>query len=87
MNRVLRRMSGLRRDEVTGVWWRLYKEKLHNLPAKYYSGDRIKQNWMGETCDTYGGVKRLIQVWGREEAYTGMGERRGLYRVWWGNLN
>jgi hypothetical protein len=30
-NRVLRRIFGLRRDEVTGDWRKLHNEKLHNL--------------------------------------------------------
>jgi hypothetical protein len=30
-NRVLRRMFGLKRDEVTGGWKKLHNEELHNL--------------------------------------------------------
>jgi hypothetical protein len=30
-NRVLRRIFGLKRDEVTGGWRKLYNEELHNL--------------------------------------------------------
>jgi len=30
-NKVLRRIFGPRRDEVTGEWRRLYNEKLNNL--------------------------------------------------------
>jgi hypothetical protein len=30
-NRVLRRICGPKRDEVTGVWRKLYNEKLHKL--------------------------------------------------------
>jgi hypothetical protein len=30
-NRVLRRISGRKRDEVTGVWRKLHNEELHNL--------------------------------------------------------
>jgi hypothetical protein len=32
-NRVLRRISGPRRDEVTGEWRKLHNEELHNLYA------------------------------------------------------
>jgi hypothetical protein len=32
-NRVLRRISGPKRKEVTGGWRRLHKEELHNLYA------------------------------------------------------
>jgi hypothetical protein len=30
-NRVLRRIFGLKRDEITGGWRKLYNEELHNL--------------------------------------------------------
>jgi hypothetical protein len=30
-NRVLRRIFGPKRDEVTGKWWKLHNEKLHDL--------------------------------------------------------
>jgi hypothetical protein len=38
-NRVLRRIYGPKRDEVTGEWRKLYNEELHNL----YSSDIIRQ--------------------------------------------
>jgi hypothetical protein len=38
-NRVLRRIFGLKRDEVTGSWRKLHNEELHNL---YPSPDMIK---------------------------------------------
>jgi hypothetical protein len=39
-NRVLRRIFGPKRDEVTGEWSKLHNEKLHNL---YSSPDIIRQ--------------------------------------------
>jgi hypothetical protein len=39
-NRVLRRISGPKRDEVTGEWRKLHNEELHNL---YSSPDIIRQ--------------------------------------------
>jgi hypothetical protein len=39
-NRVLRRISGPKRDEVTGEWSKLHNEELHNL---YSSPDIIRQ--------------------------------------------
>jgi hypothetical protein len=39
-NRVLRRISGPKRDEVTGEWRKLHSEELHNL---YSSQDIIRQ--------------------------------------------
>jgi hypothetical protein len=39
-NRVLRRIFGLKRDEVMGKWRKLHNEELHNL---YSSLDIIRQ--------------------------------------------
>jgi hypothetical protein len=39
-NRILRRIFGPNRDEVTGEWRKLHNEELHNL---YSSPDIIKQ--------------------------------------------
>jgi len=40
-NRVLRRIFGLRRDEVTGEWRRLHNEELNDL---YCAGDKMEKN-------------------------------------------
>jgi hypothetical protein len=40
VNRVLRRIFGPKRDEVTGEWRKLHNEELHNL---YTSPDIIRQ--------------------------------------------
>jgi hypothetical protein len=45
-NRVLRRICGPKREEVTGEWRRLHNEELYDL-AKYYHCDQIKKNEMG----------------------------------------
>jgi hypothetical protein len=39
--RVLRRIFGPKRDEVTGGWRKLHKEELHNL---YSSPNTVKMN-------------------------------------------
>jgi hypothetical protein len=55
-NRVLRRIFGPKRDEVTGEWRRLHNEELNDL----YSSpniiriDQIKKNEVGGACSTYG---------------------------------
>jgi hypothetical protein len=52
-NRVLRRMFGPKRDEVTGEWGKLHNEELHNL---YSFPDIIRQiqsrrmRWMGHVA-------------------------------------
>jgi hypothetical protein len=54
-NRVLRRMFGPKRDEVTGEWRNLYSGELHNL---YSSPDIIRQiksrgmRWAGHVART-----------------------------------
>jgi hypothetical protein len=52
-NRVLRRIFGPKRDEVTGEWRRLHNKELYAL----YSSPNIIQvvkTVMGRTCITYG---------------------------------
>jgi hypothetical protein len=50
-NRVLRRIFGLKRDEVTGDWRKLYNEGLHNL---YSSPNRMmkskRMRWAGRAA-------------------------------------
>jgi hypothetical protein len=52
-NRVLRRIFGPKRDEVTGGWRKLYNEELHNL---YSSPDIIRtikarrMRWLGNVA-------------------------------------
>jgi hypothetical protein len=58
-NRVLRRIFGPKRDEVTGGWRKLYNEELHNL---YFSPSIIRMiksrrmRWAGHVART--GAKR-----------------------------
>jgi len=63
-NRVFR-ISGPKRDEVTGDWRKLYEElyDLYYLP-NIFSGDI--ENEMGGAYDTYGGEKRSILSFGGE---------------------
>ena len=68
-NRVLRRIFGPRRDEVTGEWRKQRNEKLNDL---YYSSNIVRV------------IKSRRMRWAEHVAR--MGERRDLYRVWWGNL-
>jgi len=55
-NMVLWKISGPRRDEVTGKWRRLHNEKLNDLysSTQYHAGDKIKNNEMGWACGAYG---------------------------------
>ena len=50
-NKVLRRIFGPKRDEVTGEWRRLHNKELYAL---YHSGVQIKKTEMGKSRSTYG---------------------------------
>jgi hypothetical protein len=45
-NRVWRRISGPKRDEVTGDWRKLHNEELHNLYSSPSIIRIIKSDWM-----------------------------------------
>jgi hypothetical protein len=63
-NRVLRRIFGSKRDEVTGEWRKLHNEKLHNL---YSSPDIIRQvksrrmRWAGHVA-SMGEERKVYKV-------------------------
>jgi len=65
-NRVLRRIFGPKRDEVTGEWRKLHNEELHDLysSTKYNSGDQIKKiQWAGHVAhmeDRSGAYRALV---------------------------
>jgi hypothetical protein len=67
-NRVLRRIFGPKRDEVTGKWRELHNEELHNLYSspKYCAGDKIEKDEMGGVCSSDGGRERFVQDFGGE---------------------
>jgi hypothetical protein len=63
-NRVLKRIFGPRRDEVTGEWRKLHNEELHNL---YSSPDIIRQvkaNEVGGACGTHERGQKSVQGFG-----------------------
>lgn len=57
-NRVLKKISGFKRDEVTGGWGRLCNKELYDLYSdnKYYSGGQVTKNKMCGVCESYGGT-------------------------------
>jgi hypothetical protein len=56
-NRVLRRIFGPRRDDVTGGWRKLHSEELHNLYFSLSLIRMIKSRWMRWA----GHVARMVQ--------------------------
>jgi hypothetical protein len=69
-NKVLRRIFGPKRDEVTGGWRKLYNEGLHGLYSSpsivYCEGDQSKEDEMGRACGAHGGGEGCIQHFGWE---------------------
>jgi hypothetical protein len=69
-NRVLRRISGPKRDEVTGEWRKLHNEELHNF---YSSPDIIRQiksrrvRWAGHVARMGEGRKMCKVLLGKPE--------------------
>jgi hypothetical protein len=58
-NRVLRRVFGPKRDEVTGEWRKLHNKELndvYSLPniVRVVKSRRIEKNEMGRACGVYG---------------------------------
>jgi len=71
-NRVLRRVLGFKRDEITEEWRKLHNEELNVLYSLPNSvGDKIEKNEMGGARSAYGGWERRVQgfggeTWGKE---------------------
>ena len=66
-NRVLRRIFGTKRDEVTGVWRKLHNEELNDLYCSpNIVRETIKKNEMGGACSAYGGGESCVQGFGGE---------------------
>ena len=84
-NRVLRRIFGPRRDELTGEWRKLHNEEFNDL----YSSPNILRvikwnNGVGGACSTYVGEKRCIKgLVGKPEGKRPLGRPR---RRWEDNI-
>jgi hypothetical protein len=63
-NRVLRRIFGPKRDEVTGEWRKLHNEELHNLYSSTDIISQVKANEVGGTCGTHGRGEKNVQGFG-----------------------
>jgi hypothetical protein len=59
-NRVLRRIFGLKRGEVTGDWRKLHNEELHNLYSSPKISRMIKSRRMRWACSTNEGEEECI---------------------------
>jgi hypothetical protein len=63
-NRVLRRIFGRKRDEVTGEWRKLHNEELHILYSSPNIIRQIKENEVGGACGTRGRGEKSVQGFG-----------------------
>jgi hypothetical protein len=60
-NRVLGRIFGPKRDEVTGEWRKLHNEELHNLYSSPDITMQVKANEVGGECSTHGRGEKSVQ--------------------------
>jgi hypothetical protein len=66
-NRVLRRVCGPKRDEVTGNGESyIMRSWMICIFTQYCAGDKIEKNEMGGTCGAYGGAERCAKGIGGE---------------------
>jgi hypothetical protein len=78
-NRVLRRIFGPKKDEVTGEWRKLHSEELHNL---YSFPDTIRQmksrrvRWAGQVAHMGEGRKVYKVLVGKPEGRRPLGRPR-----------
>jgi hypothetical protein len=59
-NRVLRRIFGPQRDELTGGWRKLHNEELHNLYSSPSKINQIKEDEVDRACSTNGGEEEFM---------------------------
>jgi hypothetical protein len=60
VNRVLRRIFGPKRDEVTGFWRRLHNVLV--LFSKHILNDQIKEDEIGRACSTHGEKRNACRI-------------------------
>ena len=65
-NKVLRRIFGPKRDEVTEVWRKLCNEELNAMysSSSIFRVIKIQKEEMYGVCSTYGGEQRCLQSFG-----------------------
>jgi hypothetical protein len=78
-NRVLRRMLGPKRNDVTGEWRRLDNEELNYLYSSLNTIRVIKKKEMGRTRSTYGEKRGVTGFWLGDPRGRNQLEGPGLY--------
>jgi hypothetical protein len=59
-NRVLRRIFGPKRDEMTGEWRKLHNEELRDFFANYNWNNQVEEDEMSGPCSTNGGEEERL---------------------------
>jgi hypothetical protein len=67
-NRVLRKIFGPNRDEVTAKWRKLHNEELRILSSSpnIFRADQFKENEVGRACVTHGRGEKSAQGFGQK---------------------
>jgi hypothetical protein len=60
-NRVLKKIFGLKREDLTGGWGKLHNEELRNF-AKYNWNDQVKEDEMDRACNTNGEKRNAYRI-------------------------
>jgi hypothetical protein len=79
-NRVLRRIFGPKRDEVTGGWRKLHNEELHNLyssPSVIRMTKSRRMRWGGHVARMGENMKACRFLMGDPQGKNPLGRRRG----------
>jgi hypothetical protein len=58
-NRVLRKIFGPKKDEVTGEWRKLHNKEVYFFHQNH-SGGQIKKNYLDTACGTHGTQEKCI---------------------------
>jgi hypothetical protein len=61
-NRMLRRISGPKRDEVIAGWRKLHSEELHNLYFSLNIVRMIKEDEIGGACSAYVELRNVYKI-------------------------
>jgi hypothetical protein len=98
-NKILRRIFGSKRDEVTGEWRKLHNEELHNLYSSPYIIMQIKSRemrWAGHVtrmgeetkmCKVFMGEPKGKRPLGRRKRRWDDGIRMDLREMGWGGMD
>jgi hypothetical protein len=96
-NKVLRRIFGPKRDEVTGDWRKLHNDQLRDLYSLPSKNNQVEEDEMGGSCSLMGEKRNTYRVLvGKPEGRRPLGRprhrwvdniRMDLEEVGWGDVD